>query len=74
MSNINLEGLSEQEKQAVLQILDEYSKDGASKLLSELEWADWDEIPVDITTFLHDKRYLGNALYDRDGVYTLFPY
>lgn len=74
MSNINLEGLSEQEKAAVLKILDEYSKDGSSKLLSELEWADWDEIPVDIDTFLHERKYLGNALYDRDGVYTLFPY
>ena len=35
--------------------------------------SDYDEAPVDIHTFLHDKRYLGNALYDK-GKFTVFPY
>jgi len=35
---------------------------------------DWEEVPVDIETFLHDKRYLGKALVDGEGRYTLFEY
>lgn len=74
LESINLDGLTEQEKSAVLQILKEYSEDGTSKTFNDLQWADWDEIPVDIDTFLHKKEYLGNALYDADGVFTVFPY
>ena len=74
LSNINLEGLTEQEKAAVLKILGEYSQTGESETLKNLEWADWEEIPVSIETFLHDRRYLGNGLYDPDGRFTIFPY
>lgn len=31
-------------------------------------------MPVDIYTFMHDKKYLGNALYDADGRFTVYPY
>jgi len=37
LSNINLEGLTEQEKAAVLKILEEYSASGSSKTLQDLE-------------------------------------
>jgi hypothetical protein len=37
-------------------------------------YSDYDEVPVDIETFLHDRNYLGNGLYDNDGRFTLFPY
>ena len=47
---------------------------GESKLYEDLKYSDWAEIPVDIETFLHDKKYLGNALYDNEGRFTLYPY
>jgi len=74
MSNIELKNLTEQERKAVLEILKEYSDTGNSTSLSSLMYEDWDEIPVDITTFLHNRKYLGNALYDQEGKFTLFPY
>lgn len=69
-----LEGLSEAEKQAVLKILNEYSEEGKSETLDAFLYDDYEEIPVDIETFLHDRTYLGNALYDGEGRFTLFPY
>lgn len=74
MSSIDLKNLTEQERKAVLEILKEYSDTGNSTSLSSLMYEDWDEIPVDITTFLHNRKYLGNALYDQEGKFTLFPY
>ena len=68
------ENLSQEEKEAVAKILQEYSDSGHSELFEKLKYADFEEVPVDITTFIHDKRYLGNALYDPDGRFTLFPY
>lgn len=69
-----LEGLSEQERECALQILKEFSVKGKSDKYSNLLYADYNEVPVDIETFLHDKRYLGNALYNAEGKFTLFPY
>lgn len=69
-----LDGLSEQEKKIALQILSQYANSGESKLFDDLKYADFEEIPVDIHTFLHDRKYLGNALYDPEGRFTLFPY
>lgn len=66
--------LSEEEKQFALDVLKEYSYTGASKKFDELLYYDYKEIPVDIETFLHDRRYLGNALYNSEGKFTLFPY
>ena len=74
MSNAKLENLSEQERTAVLEILNQITKTGSSSKLDNILNEDWDEIPVDIHTFLHDKRYLGNALYDNEGRFTIFPY
>lgn len=70
----NLENLTKEEREAVAEILGQISSAGKSEKLNELINADWDEIPVDITTFMHDKRYLGNALYDQEGRFTVFPY
>lgn len=76
MDNINdkLQGLSEEERKVALEILKQYSKEEKSELYDSLKYVDYDEVPVDINTFLHDKKYLGNALYDQDGRFTLFPY
>ena len=69
-----LDKLSPKEREAALKILEEMGKNGSSKTLDSIKYADYAEIPVDIETFLHNKMYLGNALYDQDGRFTLFPY
>lgn len=68
------EQLNEDEKKAALKILKEISLKGESSLLNEYIYGDYDEVPVDIHTFLHNKKYLGNALYDNEGRFTVFPY
>ena len=68
-----LDGLSEQEKKVLLDTLSKLSE-GDNTLLNELTYADFAEIPVDVETFLHDKRYLGNGLIDSENRFTLFPY
>jgi hypothetical protein len=55
-------------------MLQEIAQKGESEQLEQLKYGDFEEIPVDIHTFLHDKKYLGNALYDGEGRFTLFPY
>ena len=69
-----LDGLSEEERQVALSILKEYANEGKSDTLDELKYLDFDEIPADIHTFLHDKQYLGRGLYDNEGRFTVFPY
>ena len=74
MTNTILNNLTEDERKAALEILKQISDNGISDRLNSLMLEDWAEIPVDIETFLHDRRYLGNALYDQEGKFTLFPY
>ena len=69
-----LNNLSESEKQYALQILQELNKSGYSEKYNQLLYADYDEIPVDIHTFLHDPQYLGSGLINEEGKFTLFPY
>jgi K+/H+ antiporter YhaU regulatory subunit KhtT len=70
----NLDNLTKEEREAVAKILEEMSSNGVSEKMTELINSDYDEIPVDIATFLHEKQYLGNGLTDADGRFTLFPY
>lgn len=77
MTNIDekqFEGLSEKEKEIALKILQEYSETGQSTTYDNLLYQDYKEIPVDIETFLRDRRYLGNGLTNDDGTFTVFPY
>lgn len=69
-----LEELSDKEKSAVLEILNQFSNDGASKKLNEILAQDYKEVPVDIITFVKDRNYLGNAWHTKDGKCKLFPY
>lgn len=69
-----LKGLSKEEKIEVLKILKEYSETGQSSSLNTIVGEDYEEIPVDIHTFLHDSKYLGKALTNEEGKFTLFPY
>lgn len=69
-----LNTLTEQEKNVVFQILNEYSKKGTSEQLQSLLYEDYEEIPVDIDTFLDDPEYLGQGLVNEEGKKTVFPY
>lgn len=69
-----LKNLSEEERKYALDILGEISKKGSSKKFDDLRYADYEEIPVDIYTFLHDPNYLGKGLINEEGKYTVFPY
>lgn len=57
-----LDSLSPEEKAAALEILRQYAIDGKSELLDDFMYNDFDEVPVDIDTFLDDQRYLGNDI------------
>lgn len=70
-----LNNLSPEERQYALKVLEDYANnDGSSKLLEDLKYADYKEIPVDIITFIKDRRYLGNAWHLSDGKCKLFPF
>ena len=60
--NKALEGLSPEERKAAMEILQQFATEGNSELLDNLKYSDFDEIPVDISTFLDDPIYLGNGL------------
>lgn len=74
-----LDSLSPEEKKAALEILKQYSATGESKAYEDLKYADYNEIPVDIDTFLDDDTYLGKSLWSIDEFTgekkcSLFPY
>lgn len=69
-----LNGLSEQEKELALQILKQFSQSGKSKIYNDLLYEDYEEIPVDIETFITDDRYLGKAWKDAEGKLKLYPF
>ena len=69
-----LEGLSDEERQCVLNILKEIQDNGESKQYQDILYADYKEIPVDIETFVTDNRYLGKAWHDGAGKLKLYPY
>ncbi len=83
MSNeINLDQLnrlSPEERALALEILKEYSQEGHSDILDDLKYSDYEEVPVDIMTFISEERYLGRGLYIVDDFTgerkcTVFPY
>ena len=69
-----LSGLSPEERAAVLKILQEYSTGDNSSTFNELLYSDYDEVPVDIDTFLHEPKYLGRGLINEEGKFTVYPY
>ena len=52
-----LNNLSPEERALALEILKEYAKDGASAILEDLKYSDYEEIPVDIMTFISEEQY-----------------
>ena len=69
-----LKSLSPEERKAALAMLKEFGEKGYSEAYNDLVYSDYDEIPVDIETFMFDKRYLGNGLVDKEGRITVFPF
>lgn len=69
-----LENLSKEEREIALKILSEYSNTGNSDTYNELLVSDYEEIPVDIITFIKDDNYLGRAWHLSDGTCKLYPY
>lgn len=69
-----LEGLSKEERELALKILSEYSTTGSSSTYNELLVSDYEEIPVDIETFLHTPKYLGKGLVNPEGKFTVYCY
>lgn len=74
LSNELLESLSEEERAVAFSILKEMQSEGTSNTYNNLVLADYNEVPVDMYTFLHNKRYLGKGLTDAEGRFTVFPY
>ena len=79
MSNTNideklLEGLSQEERDVVLQMMKEFSSCGKSKIYEDLLYADYKEIPVDIETFLTNDNYLGIPWKDARGNSKVYPF
>lgn len=72
LENSIISQLTEREKEEVLKILTELSE-GTSISYDKLKYADYKEIPVDILTFIKDKKYLGNAWHTSEGKFKLFP-
>lgn len=69
-----LKDLSEEERKYAIEILKEFSVKGTSEKLNNLINSDYKEIPVDIITFIKDKKYLGNAWHSPDGTCKLYEY
>lgn len=69
-----LDGLSQQEREYALKILGDIAQTGNSKEYENLLYSDFEEIPVDIDTFLQDSRYLGKGLVNEEGKFTVYPY
>jgi len=66
--------LSENEKRVLLDILGEYKEKGNSDTYKSILSEDYNEIPVDIITFIKDNEYLGRAWHLPDGSCKLYPY
>ena len=74
ISKEQLEKLSPEERKIALEILKQYANKGSSDIFNNLIYDDYEEIPVDIDTFIDNENYLRYAWYDNEGNCKLFPY
>jgi hypothetical protein len=63
-----IDELSDDEYNAFIQILKEASV-GSTKTIDSITYEDYEEIPVDIDTFICDPRYLGRSTGNGDNIY-----
>lgn len=61
--------LNPSEQETLLKILDEIAETGESSTYEQIWLEDYEEIPVDIDTFLEDPKYLGNATNNGTQIY-----
>lgn len=73
ISKEQLSKLSPREREVALTILKQYANKGSSDLFDKLIYQDYEEVPVDIETFIDDPNYLGNGTVI-EGKSTVFPY
>lgn len=66
--------LTSEEEAAIRTILSEIAQGGSSETLNNLWYADYEEIPVDIYTFITDRRYLGESFLDADDNLLIYPF
>lgn len=69
---VDLSSLTELERQQVLKILAEI-KDGNSNTYNNLISDVWEEIPVDIDTFIDDEKYMRNYFYPDNKSCIVYP-
>lgn len=72
--DFNLENLTKEERDKVLSILNDITSTGTSKQYNDLLYTDYEELPVDVETFLKDPKFLGKGLINEEGKFTVFPY
>lgn len=70
----SLDSLTAAEREYAIQILKELSAAGVSQKYDELLYSDYEEIPVDVETFLKNPNYLGRGLVNEEGKFTVYPY
>lgn len=66
--------LNDEELSYLQTILSEVAETGTSQLLDQMWSEDYEEIPVDVRTFITDKRYLGETFVDEDGSLLMYDY
>lgn len=64
-----MQTLDENEQSLIIKILEEYADSGQSKTYNDIWLEDYEEIPVDIDTFLEDTDYLGSATNQGKQIY-----
>lgn len=69
-----LDNLTKDEREYALKILRDIATSGSSVDYNNLLYSDYDEVPVNIETFLKDSRYLGKGLINEEGKFTVYPY
>lgn len=68
VSEEELDALSDEERKILLDMVTEFVSTGSSNTLKSLWYEDYDEVPVDIDTFIDDPDYLGNSV-GGDNIY-----
>lgn len=72
LKNLNkeiIDALKPDEREAVVKILSELQTTGSSDLYSEIVNEDYDEMPVDIDTFIEDDRFIGKITGNGKNIY-----
>lgn len=62
LTTSDIEKLNTDEQIVIKQVIRELAETGSSQTLKDVWYSDYDEIPVDIDTFITDDRYLGKSL------------